>query len=203
MVKTQASGCISSFTIHLHWWSLYHRDFASSVSTAWISKPFFPWISNPSLFGFQRPSLDVKSLFCINFKILLCYSPFIFIDDLYITGILRHRWVLHGLDLFILFNNHCTRGYYFFIGYSTADVLSWKYTLSLCAFQKKHIPKRAHSKKGTFQKEHIPKRAHSKKSSFQIKAKWWFDGFFKFLGFGSNLSAPSHQIRTQWIILLL
>ena len=31
-------------------------------------------------------------------------------------------------------------------------------------FQKEHIPKRAHSKKGTFS---IPKRAHSKKGTFQ------------------------------------
>ena len=29
------------------------------------------------------------------------------------------------------------------------------------------IPKRAHSKKGTFQKGHIPKKAHSKKATFQ------------------------------------
>ena len=38
------------FTIHLHWWSLYHRDFASSVSTArtgplhTLQQPLYPWV---------------------------------------------------------------------------------------------------------------------------------------------------------------
>ena len=45
----------------------------------------------------------------------------------------------------------------------------WHHFLWVCmsTFQKRHIPKRAHSKKGTFQKGHIPKRAHSKKGTFQ------------------------------------
>ena len=41
-----------------------------------------------------------------------------------------------------------------------------------------------------------------KKSPFlTFFCQFW--GFSNFLGFGPNFSAPNHQIRTQWMILLL